>query len=78
MTASLPRQIVLAARPNGKPQLSDFRLEETEVPAPASGQLLLAVQYLSLDPYMRGRMDDRKSYAKPLQLGDVRTRADCP
>jgi hypothetical protein len=77
MTASLARQIVLAARPNGKPQLSDFRLEETEVPAPASGQLLLAVQYLSLDPYMRGRMDDRKSYAKPLQLGDVRTRADC-
>ncbi|HWX14106.1 MAG TPA: NADP-dependent oxidoreductase, partial [Methylocella sp.] len=45
MTASLARQIVLAARPNGKPQLSDFRLEETEVPAPASGQLLLAVQY---------------------------------
>ena len=77
MTASLARQIALAARPNGKPQLSDFRLEETEVPAPASGQLLLAVQYLSLDPYMRGRMDDRKSYAKPLQLGDVRTRADC-
>jgi hypothetical protein len=52
MTASLARQIVLAARPNGKPQLSDFRLEETEVPAPASGQLLLAVQYLSLDPYI--------------------------
>ena len=52
MTASLARQIVLASRPNGKPQLSDFRLEETEVPAPASGQLLLAVQYLSLDPYI--------------------------
>ena len=77
MTASLARQIVLAARPQGKPQLTDFRLEETEIPNPASGQLLLAVQYLSLDPYMRGRMDDRKSYAKPLQLGDVRTRADC-
>ena len=77
MTASLARQIVLAARPQGKPRLTDFRLEETEIPKPASGQLLLAVQYLSLDPYMRGRMDDRKSYAKPLQLGDVRTRADC-
>src|SRR6201993_1731146 len=73
MTASLARQIVLAARPEGKPQLTDFRLEETEIPTPASGQLLLAVQYLSLDPYMRGRMDDRKSYAKPLQLGDVMT-----
>jgi hypothetical protein len=73
MTASLVRQIVLAARPQGKPQLTDFRLKETEIPTPASGQLLLAVQYLSLDPYMRGRMDDRKSYAKPLQLGDVMT-----
>jgi len=73
MTASLARQIVLAARPEGKPQLTDFRLEETEIPTPASGQLLLAVQYLSLDPYMRGRMDDRKSYANPLQIGDVMT-----
>jgi NADPH-dependent curcumin reductase CurA len=43
------RQIVLAARPQGKPQLTDFRFEETEIPRPASGQLLLAVQYLSLD-----------------------------
>jgi NADPH-dependent curcumin reductase CurA len=67
------RQIVLAARPRGRPQLTDFRLEETEIPTPGPGQLLLAVQYLSLDPYMRGRMDDRKSYAKPLQLGDVMT-----
>jgi NADPH-dependent curcumin reductase CurA len=67
------RQIVLAARPQGKPQLSDFRLEETEIPTPASGQLLVEVQYLSLDPYMRGRMDDRRSYAKPLQIGDVMT-----
>jgi NADPH-dependent curcumin reductase CurA len=73
MTASLARQIVLAARPQGKPQLTDFRLEETEIPTPGPAQLLLAVQYLSLDPYMRGRMDDRKSYAKPLQLGDVMT-----
>jgi NADPH-dependent curcumin reductase len=67
------RQIVLAARPRGRPQLTDFRLEETEIPTHGPGQLLLAVQYLSLDPYMRGRMDDRKSYAKPLQLGDVMT-----
>ena len=71
MTASVARQIVLAARPNGKPKLTDFRLEETEIPTPAVGQLLLEVQYLSLDPYMRGRMDDRKSYATPLQLGDA-------
>jgi NADPH-dependent curcumin reductase len=73
MNTSTARQIVLAARPQGKPKLTDFRLEDTLVPTPASGQLLLGVQYLSLDPYMRGRMDDRKSYAKPLQLGEVMT-----
>jgi NADPH-dependent curcumin reductase CurA len=73
MNTSVARQIVLAARPQGKPKLTDFCLEETPVPTPASGQLLLEVQYLSLDPYMRGRMDDRKSYAKQLQIGDVMT-----
>ncbi len=73
MSELTARQIVLAARPKGKPQLTDFRLEKTAIPTPAVGQLLLGVQYLSLDPYMRGRMDDRKSYAKPLQLGDVMT-----
>ena len=51
--------------------MTDFRLEETAIPTPAAGQLLLEVQYLSLDPYMRGRMDDRKSYATPVRLGDV-------
>jgi NADPH-dependent curcumin reductase len=71
MNTSTARQIVLAARPNGKPKLTDFRLEDTELLAPGAGQILLRVQYLSLDPYMRGRMDDRKSYARPLQIGDV-------
>src|SRR5262245_7427814 len=65
------RQIVLAARPQGRPKPSDFRLEETAIPAPSDGQILLRVQYLSLDPYMRGRMDDRKSYAKPVPVGGV-------
>ena len=71
MTLFIARQIVLAARPQGTPQLTDFRLAETAIPTPAAGQLLLGVQYLSLDPSMRGRMDDRKSYATPLQLGEV-------
>jgi hypothetical protein len=71
MTASRARQIVLAARPQGKPQLTDFRLEETEIPTPASGQLLLAVQHRSLDPHMRGRVDDRKSYAPAVAIGQV-------
>jgi NADPH-dependent curcumin reductase len=68
---TMARQIVLAARPKGKPQSTDFRLEEAPVPTPSSGQVLLEVHYLSLDPYMRGLMDDRKSYARPLQVGDV-------
>jgi NADPH-dependent curcumin reductase CurA len=71
MSATKARQIVLAARPQGKPRLTDFRLEETAIPTPGPGQILLQVQYLSLDPYMRGRMDDRESYAAPTPLGDV-------
>src|SRR2546425_10338270 len=71
MTEKIARQIVLAARPQGKPQLTDFRLEETAIPTPSAGQVLLRVQYLSLDPYMRGRMDDRKSYAQSVPLGGV-------
>jgi NADPH-dependent curcumin reductase len=71
MTEVKARQIVLAARPQGKPQLTDFRLDETAIPTPNAGQVLLRVQYLSLDPYMRGRMDDRKSYAQPVPLGGV-------
>src|SRR5262245_63922723 len=71
MSKAKARQIVLAGRPQGRPKLSDFRLEETAIPTPSAGQILLQVQYLSLDPYMRGRMDDRKSYAKPVSLGEV-------
>jgi NADPH-dependent curcumin reductase len=71
MTEKIARQIVLAARPNGRPKPSDFRLEETAIPTPGAGQVLLRVNYLSLDPYMRGRMDDRKSYATPVPLGGV-------
>jgi len=71
MSSTTARQIVLAARPQGKPRLTDFRLEETQIPTPGAGQVLLQVQSLSLDPYMRGRMDDRKSYAAPTPLGAV-------
>src|ERR1700691_4504940 len=71
MNESTSRQIVLAARPQGRPKLTDFRLEETAIPTPRAGQILLRVQYLSLDPYMRGRMDDRESYQPPTPLGDV-------
>jgi len=65
------RRIVLAARPQGLPKPADFRSEDADVAAPQEGEVLLAIQYLSLDPYMRGRMDDRKSYAKPTAIGEV-------
>src|SRR6185369_9195350 len=71
MNEGKARQVVLAARPQGKPKLTDFRLEETEVPTPSSGQVLLLVRYLSLDPYMRLMMDDRESYTKPVLLDGV-------
>jgi NADPH-dependent curcumin reductase CurA len=64
-------QIVLAARPKRLPTPADFRLETGPVQVPAEGQLLLRTKYLSLDPYMRGRMNDAKSYAAPIELGEV-------
>src|SRR5467141_2762603 len=63
MTLAVARHIVLAARPQGTPHVTDFRLEDTALPTPAAGQLLLGVQYLSLDTYMRLLMDDRQSDA---------------
>jgi NADPH-dependent curcumin reductase len=68
-----PRQIVLASRPQGRPTPANFRLEQVPMPALPAGGVLLRVLYLSLDPYMRGRMDDRKSYAKPVGVGEVMT-----
>ncbi len=65
------RCIVLAGRPTGIPVVENFRLENTAVPEPAEGQLLLRTEYLSLDPYMRGRMNDAPSYAEPVKLDEV-------
>ncbi|MFE3290281.1 NADP-dependent oxidoreductase [Rhodococcus sp. NPDC059234] len=64
-------RIVLASRPVGEPQQSDFRIESAPMPVPGEGQLLLETRYLSLDPYMRGRMSDAESYADPVAIGDV-------
>jgi NADPH-dependent curcumin reductase len=71
MSEPAVKQIVLASRPKGPPIPENFRLEEVPMPALPPGGLLLRVLCLSLDPYMRGRMDDRKSYAKPVRLGAV-------
>ncbi len=67
--AALNRRVVLARRPQGMPVAEDFRLEEAPAPAPAPGQVLLRTRFLSLDPYMRGRMSDAPSYAPPVALG---------
>ena len=67
------RRVVLARRPPGEPAESDFRIEEVPVPVPGPGQFLARIVYLSLDPYMRGRMRDAKSYAPPVELGGVMT-----
>ncbi|MEO8161156.1 MAG: zinc-binding dehydrogenase, partial [Arenimonas sp.] len=65
------RQVLLVSRPIGAPTAENFRLEKSGVPVPAAGQLLLRTLYLSLDPYMRGRMSDAPSYAAPVALGEV-------
>jgi NADPH-dependent curcumin reductase CurA len=64
-------QVQLASRPTGWVEESNFRIVESPVPKPGPGQLLVKNLWLSLDPYMRGRMSDAKSYASPVQIGEV-------
>ncbi|MDG2687650.1 NADP-dependent oxidoreductase, partial [Vibrio parahaemolyticus] len=71
MTNATNRRIVLASRPHGAPTTENFRLEEVAKPVPQAGEMLLRTVYLSLDPYMRGRMSDAESYAEPVALDDV-------
>lgn len=71
MTDSINRRIVLASRPVGAPTDANFRLEEAPLPKPQQGEMLLRSVYLSLDPYMRGRMSDAKSYADPVAIDEV-------
>jgi len=68
---SINRRIVLNSRPFGVPTANNFRIEEVVVPVPSDGQVLLRTLYLSLDPYMRGRMSDAPSYAEPAAIGEV-------
>ncbi|MEE3651319.1 MULTISPECIES: NADP-dependent oxidoreductase [unclassified Brenneria] len=65
------RRIVLAQRPHGAPVQDNFRLEQQPIPEVKTGEVLLRTVFLSLDPYMRGRMSDAPSYAKPVELGEV-------
>jgi NADPH-dependent curcumin reductase CurA len=68
---TLNQRIVLNSRPKGAPTPDNFRQESTPIPALASGQVLLHTLYLSLDPYMRGRMSDAASYTAPIGIGEV-------
>ncbi len=70
-TQHINRQIVLASRPFGAPTDENFALLETGIPKPGQGEVLLRTIYLSLDPYMRGRMNDAKSYADPVAINEV-------
>jgi len=71
MPSITSRQIRLAARPEGRPGPEHFRFEDEVLPAPAEGQVVLQNLYLSLDPYMRGRMSAAKSYSPPVEIGAV-------
>ena len=65
------RKFTLASRPIGMPKESDFKLVESPVLSPKAGEMLVKTLYVSVDPYMRGRMNDAKSYAAPVEIGGV-------
>jgi NADPH-dependent curcumin reductase CurA len=71
--AAMNKQVLLASRPAGWVKESDFRIVDTPIPALGDGQVLLRNHFLSLDPYMRGRMNDVRSYAAKVEIGDVMT-----
>lgn len=71
MKTVINQRIVLAKRPVGEPKHSDFRIEQVELNELKQGEMLLKTIYLSLDPYMRGRMSDAPSYAAPVEIGEV-------
>src|SRR5579872_3919438 len=71
MANQVNREIRLKSRPVGVPTPANFELAETDVPTPGSGEVLVRNIYMSVDPYMRGRMVDRQSYVPPFQIGEV-------
>src|ERR1700759_3514805 len=64
-------QVRLASRPTGRPSAENFTITVAPVPSPGDGQVLIRTRYLSLDPYMRGRMSDAPSYAPPVDVGGL-------
>ena len=76
MSSDTNRQWVLASRPTGEPTMDDFEMVESDIPEPGPKEVLVRTQYMSVDPYMRGRMRDADSYADPWAVGDP-MRARC-
>ena len=64
------KAVILNARPEGKAVLSDFSIIDIALPQPSEGQLVISTKYISIDPYLRGRMDDNITYTTPFQIGD--------
>ena len=71
--SGMRKALVLRRRPHGEPERDDFQMVETKLPEPQEGQVLTRTIWLSIDPYMRGRLSDQPSYAAPVQLGEVMT-----
>jgi NADPH-dependent curcumin reductase CurA len=68
---SQAKRVVLVSRPAGEPKPADFRIEDAAIPSPGDGEVLLRTVWLSLDPYMRGRMSEGPSYVPPVPIGGV-------
>ena len=67
------RSIILKRRPSGSPRGDDFEMRDDSIPTPGAGEVVTRTIWLSIDPYMRGRLSDRKSYAPPVEIGEVMT-----
>jgi NADPH-dependent curcumin reductase CurA len=69
MNESTRSSVILRRRPVGEPKTDDFELMQDAIPTPGDGQVVTRTLWLSIDPYMRGRLSDQKSYAAPVQIG---------
>ena len=72
-TATVRRSVVLKRRPNGSPRREDFEIIEDAIPSPAAGEAVTRTIWLSIDPYMRGRLREQQTYAQAVNLGEVMT-----
>ena len=71
MSDKINSQVILSSRPQGKPKKDNFLIKKKPIPSLKNGEVLVKTIYLSLDPYMRGRMNSGKSYANPVEIGEV-------